>query len=86
MGRRGRGDGKGRRTERKKSYTIIINRTIIIIIIITGRANEPPHWAVQSRFRMIYIHVYMSVCRFVYDSMGNPYKKKRMPKCVGGFP
>ena len=31
------------------------------------------NWAVQSRFREIYIC--MSVCRFVYDSMGNPCKK-----------
>ena len=34
-----------------------------------GRAKQAPQWAIQSRFRMIY------VCRYVGLSMGNPYKK-----------
>ena len=31
-----------------------------------GERSEPPHWAVQSRFRVIYMYVGLS--------MGNPYK------------
>ena len=35
----------------------------------------------------IYIHIYMYVCMSVCLclSMGNPYKKIHMPKCVGGI-
>ena len=29
--------------------------------------------------------VYIYVCRNVGLSMGNPYKKRRMPKCMGGI-
>ena len=32
-------------------------------INIIGRAKRAPHWGVQSRFRVIYIYIYMlSVC------------------------
>ena len=39
---------------------------------VIGRVKRAPHWAVQSRFCMIYIHNYVGI--YVY----------RMPKCVGG--
>ena len=32
-------------------------------IKIIGRAKRAPHWGVQSRFRVIY--VYMYICRYV---------------------
>ena len=37
--------------------------------------KRAPQWAVQSRFRMLYIYIYMYVCQYVGLSMGNPYKK-----------
>ena len=46
---------------------------------IFGRAKRAPHWAVQLRFRMIYMYVGMSVC------LGKPIQKLCMPKCVGGI-
>ena len=44
-------------------------------VFIIWRAKRAPHWAVQSRFRMIYMYICMSVCQFVRLCMGNPYKK-----------
>ena len=34
-------------------------------VAIIGRAKRAPHWGVQSRFRVIYIYIYMYVCRYV---------------------
>ena len=36
------------------------------IFLVIGRAKRAPHWGVQSRFRVIYIYIYiiyMCVCR-----------------------
>ena len=33
------------------------------IFLVIGRAKRAPHWGVQSRFRVIY--VYMYICRYV---------------------
>ena len=30
--------------------------------VIIGRAKRAPHWGVQSRFRVIYIYIYIGVC------------------------
>ena len=35
----------------------------IFLVIIIGRAKRAPHWGVQSRFRVIYVYIY--VCRYV---------------------
>ena len=39
-----------------------MNIYIYILNIVFGRAKRVPHCGVQSRFRVIYIYVYMSVC------------------------
>ena len=44
------------------------------VFIIIGRAKRAPHWAVQLRFRVIYIRMYV----------GLSTKKIHMPKIVGG--
>ena len=33
------------------------------IFLVIGRAKRAPHWGVQSRFRVIYIYMY--ICRYV---------------------
>ena len=40
------------------------NRLNKLMIMIIGRAKQAPHWGVQSRFRVIYVYMYvcMSVC------------------------
>ena len=47
-----------------------------------GRAKRAPHWAVQSRIRVIYIYICMSICMstIVY---GKHIQKICMLKCVG---
>ena len=42
-------------------------RPVMGTIFLVGRAKQAPHWGVQSRFRVIYlcIYVYMYVCRYV---------------------
>ena len=35
---------------------------IVYLVVLIGRAKRVPHWDVQSRFCMIYIYIYMSVC------------------------
>ena len=55
----------------------------IQVVNLIGQAKRAPHWAVQSRFRVIlYISVYVSVCMstIVY---GKPIQNNCMPKCVG---
>ena len=37
---------------------------------VIGRAKRAPHWGVQSRFRVIYIYIYVVVCQI---------------NCVGGI-
>ena len=53
--------------------------------LLIGRAKRAPHRGVQLRFRVIYIYIYIcwSVCLRL--SMGNPYQKNVLPKCVGGI-
>ena len=47
-------------------------------LLLIGRAKQVPHWAVQSRFYMVYIHICMST--IVY---GKPIQKNCILKCVG---
>ena len=35
---------------------------LIQTFLFIGRAKRAPHWGVQSRFRVIYIYICMSVC------------------------
>ena len=35
--------------------------SMVCFIILIGRAKRAPHWGVQSRFRMIYIYMYVHV-------------------------
>ena len=39
-------------------------RPVMGTIFLVGRAKRAPHWGVQSRFRVIYVYMYvcMSVC------------------------
>ena len=48
--------------------------------ILLGERSAPHMGSSIEISRDIYIYV----CRFVYNSMGNPYKKT-YAKCVGGF-
>ena len=41
-------------------------------ISLIGRAKQAPHWAVQSRFRVIYIYVGI----YVYDCLWETHTKK----------
>ena len=52
-----------------------------------GRAKQAPHWAVQSRFRMIYVGMYVSMSTIAY---GKPIQNKtlgraRDPRANGGW-
>ena len=48
---------------------------------IIGWVKRAPHWAVQSRFRVIYIYVSM----YVGLSTGNPYKNYICPNAWAGL-
>ena len=52
---------------------------IKLMNIIIGRVKRAPHWAVQLRFRVIYV---FGVSMFVY---GKPIQKICMPRCVDGI-
>ena len=42
---------------------LFLNSCINSIHVFVGRAKRAPHWGIQSRFRVIYIYIYMlSVC------------------------
>ena len=49
---------------------------------IYGRAKRAPHWAVQSRFCVIYTYIYIRMSMIVY---GKTIQKNRMLKCMGGI-
>ena len=55
----------------KYMHTIYIKNIIFNVygmhIFLIGRAKRAPHWGVQSRFRVIYVcmYVYMYICRYV---------------------
>ena len=51
-------------------------------MLFIGRAKRAPHWGVQSRFRVIYIYIYVCMSSIVY---GKTIQKNRMLKCVGGI-
>ena len=40
---------------------MINNKISIYCLTLIGRAKQAPNWGVQSRFRVIYIYIYMSV-------------------------
>ena len=48
-------------SEKTRMKKLMMKMTIIIIIIIIGRAKRAPHWGVQSRFRVIYVYMYICV-------------------------
>ena len=45
--------------------------------IIIGRAKRAPHWGVQSRFRVIYIYIYVGMSVVVQKSVGGITWAKR---------
>ena len=49
-------------------------RTIISSTRVIGRAKRAPHWGVQSRFRVIYVGMY--VCRGPKSVGGNTWAKR----------
>ena len=56
----------------KSNCILILNMFVFVILTfrnVVGRAKRAPHWGVQSRFRVIYVCMY--VCRG--------------PKSVGGI-
>ena len=44
---------------------------------IIGRAKRAPHWGVQSRFRVIYIYIYVGMSVVVQKSVGGITWAKR---------
>ena len=42
-----------------------------------GRAKRAPHWGVQSRFRVIYIYIYVGMSVVVQKSVGGITWAKR---------
>ena len=54
----------GLRLEFSKNLRNVLARPVMgTIFLVIGRAKRTPHWGVQSRFRVIYICIY--VCRYV---------------------
>ena len=45
-------------------HTMVTLQAINGLEHVIGRAKRAPHWGVQSRFRVIYICIYI-ICRYV---------------------
>ena len=45
----------------------------VVVLIVVGRAKRAPHWGVQSRFRVIYVGIYVCLS----------WSKKRRRNYVG---
>ena len=64
----------GLRLEFSKISRNVLARPVMGTIFLVGRANRAPHWGVQSRFRVIYVGMY--VCRGPKSVGGNTWAKR----------
>ena len=48
---------------------VVVVVVVAAVIIIIGRAKRAPHWGVQSRFRVIYVYMYLFYTSYSYNSI-----------------